>query len=576
MTLKISAIFAFAAAITLAACGGEDTGAADETQPAVDENDVSDTQREAANDPSDIDLAPINEAKLRERIATLSSDEFEGRAPATPGGAKTRQWLADEMRAIGLEPGVDGSFEQNVPLVELTLQKDDSSLTINVEELAYGPEAMYWTKRVQEDVSYADSELVFVGYGVVAPEYGWDDYAGVDVAGKTVVILVNDPGYATENPDLFNGRAMTYYGRWTYKYEEAARQGAAAAIIVHQTEPAAYGWGVVEGSWSGAQLDLERPDGGAGRVALEGWVQESVARNLFTQAGMDFDEAAEAARSNDFTAQPMEGLTSSGVIKNAIRRSESANVVGVIPGAERPDEYILYMAHWDHLGVNPDAEGDQISNGAVDNATGTSGILTIAEAFMNSEPRPERSVMFVAVTAEESGLLGSAYLGEDPIVPFAQIVGGINVDGVLPTPPTNDLMVVGFGASELEDLLNDAAEKRDMYLRADPEPEKGYFYRSDHISLAKKGVPMLYADSGIDLIDGGEDAGQALADDYRTNRYHNAADEYSEDWDLTGMAKTMTILFEVGADMAYSDNWPNWYEGNEFRALRDEQRASAD
>lgn len=571
MTARTISIAALLSAFALAACSGD----ADKASQAGETSSAAETS-EAASETGGPALAAINEADLRERIATLSSDEFEGRAPTTPGGEKTRQWLADEMRAIGLEPGNGDSYEQKVPLVELTLQKDGSSLTVNGEELEYGPEAIYWTKRVQEDVSYTDSDLVFVGYGVVAPEYNWNDYEGVDVAGKTVVILVNDPGYATEDPELFNGRAMTYYGRWTYKYEEAARQGAAAALIVHQTEPAAYGWGVVEGSWSGAQLDLERSDGGASRVALEGWIQESVARNLFAKAGMDFDEAVEAAKTRGFMAQPMGDLKSSGVIRNAIRRSESANVVGVLPGAERPDEYVLYMAHWDHLGVNPDAEGDRISNGAVDNATGTASILTIAEAFVNSEPRPERSVMFAAVTAEESGLLGSAYLAEDPIVPFADIVGGINIDGVLPMPPAKDLVVVGYGASELENLLKKAADRRDMYLRPDPEPEKGYFYRSDHISLAKKGVPMLYADSGVDLVEGGEEAGKAIADDYTANRYHKPSDEYSEDWDLAGMANSMTILFEVGADMAYSDIWPNWYDGNEFRALRDEQRAEAE
>ncbi len=561
-TLAASAMIA---ALALAACGQggdapqsvepEASGTAEETRPG---------------------LAAINEDHLRARIATLSSDAFKGRAPTTTGGEKTRQWLVSQMQEIGLEPGNDDSYEQAVPLVELTLDSAASRLTVDGEELALGSEAVFWTKRVEEDVSFDDSELVFVGYGAVAPEYGWNDYAGVDVRGKTVVMLVNDPGYATEDPDLFNGRAMTYYGRWTYKFEEAARQGAAAALVIHQTAPAAYGWGVVEGSWTGAQLDLERPDGGAGRTALEGWIQEDVARALFAKAGMDFDEAAAAAKTRGFKAVPMGGLKASGVIKNTIRRSQSANVAGVIRGAKRPEEVVLYMAHWDHLGVNPDAEGDQIFNGAVDNATGTASILTIAEAFMASGTPPERSVMFLAVTAEESGLLGSAYFGEAPLAPYANIVGGINIDGVLPMPPARDLMVVGYGASELEDLLKKAADKRDMYLRPDAEPEKGYFYRSDHISLAKKGVPMLYADAGIDLVDGGEEAGRAFADEYTAVRYHKPADEYSEDWELSGMAKSMSVLFEVGAGMAYSDIWPNWYEGNEFRALRDAQRAQAD
>ena len=563
MNFRYSAALAALGAVALVGCGQKTEA------PATNDAETV----EAAGTEAPV-FAPIREAKMHERIATLASDEFEGRAPATPGGAKTREYLIAQMKEIGLEPGNGDSYEQPVPLVELTADTSASMLVVNGETLELGPEAVYWTKRVQEDVAFENSELVFVGYGVVAPEYGWDDYAGVDVTGKTVVILVNDPGYATEDPELFNGRSMTYYGRWTYKFEEAARQGAAAALVVHQTAPAAYGWGVVEGSWSGAQLDLERPDGGAGRVALEGWIQESVARDLFAQANLDFDAMTAAAKERGFTAQPMTGLTASATLKNTIRRSNSANVAGVLPGTEHPDEYVLYMAHWDHNGVGvPDADGDNIWNGAVDNATGTAAILSIAESFAASNVKPKRSIMFIAVTAEESGLLGSAYFGEAPLVPFAQIVGGINIDGMLPAPPSKDLVVVGYGASELEDLLKKAADKRGMYLRPDAEPEKGYFYRSDHISLAKKGVPMLYADAGIDLVDGGEEAGRAIGEDYVANRYHKPSDEYSDDWDLSGMLNSLTILQEVGADMAYTDIWPNWYEGNEFRALRDEQRA---
>jgi Zn-dependent M28 family amino/carboxypeptidase len=566
MNFRSSAALAAFAVFSLAACGGGE----DAAEPASGAAEAVASSEESAA----VELAPISEDGLRARIETLASDEFEGRAPATPGGAKTRAYLIAQMKEIGLEPGNGDSYEQAVPLVELTVVPEASNLSINGEPLTLGSETVYWTKRVEENVAFEDSDMVFVGYGVVAPEYGWNDYEGVDVEGKTVVILVNDPGYATEDPELFNGRSMTYYGRWTYKFEEAARQGAAAALIVHQTAPAAYGWGVVEGSWSGAQLDLERPDGGAGRVALEGWIQESVAVDLFAKAGLDFNEAASAAKEKGFKAAPMEGLTASGTLKNTIRRSESANVAGVLPGTENPDEYVLYMAHWDHNGVGaPDANGDTIWNGAVDNATGTAGILSIAEAFAKSTPKPERSIMFLAVTAEESGLLGSAYFGEDPLVPYEKIVGGVNMDALLPTPPAKDLIVIGSGASELEDLLKTAADKRGMYLRPDAEPQNGYFYRSDHISLAKKGVPMLYADSGIDLAEGGEEAGRAMAADYTDNRYHKPADEYSADWDLSGMMNSMAILMEVGADMAYSDIWPNWYEGNEFRALRDEQMA---
>ncbi len=560
MIYRSSAAFAALIMLSAVACAPKGEAPADASAPAAQSDELK--------------LAPINEADLRARIATLASDEFEGRAPATAGGAKTRAWLVDQMKEIGLKPGNGASYEQPVPLVELKVDPEASSLSINGDALELGSQTVYWTKRVEEDISFTDSDLVFVGYGVVAPEYGWDDYAGVDVTGKTVVMLVNDPGYATEDPELFNGRSMTYYGRWTYKFEEAARQGAAAALIIHQTAPAAYGWGVVEGSWSGAQLDLERPDGGAGRIALEGWVQEAVAQDLFAKAGLDFAELTAAAQERGFTAIPMSGLKASGTLKNTIRRSNSANVAGILPGTDHPDEYVLYMAHWDHNGVGaPDENGDTIWNGAVDNATGTAGIISIAESFMKSTPKPKRSIMFVAVTAEESGLLGSAYFGEDPLVPFAQIVGGVNIDAILPAPPSKDLIVVGYGASQLEDLLKQAADKRDMYLRPDAEPEKGYFYRSDHISLAKKGVPMLYADAGIDYVDGGEEAGRAFGEDYTLNRYHKPADEYSPDWDMRGMMNTLEILEEVGAAMAYSDDWPNWYEGNEFRALRDAQRA---
>ena len=548
----------------LAACGQEAGDA-----PSQSATPVADQATEAVAEQVE---AGVRADSLRRRIAELSDDAFQGRAPATGGGERTREYLIAEMQKIGLAPGNGDSYEQAVPLVAITLDPARSDFSIDGETLEYGPSAMYWTKRVENHVELAESELVFVGYGVVAPEYGWNDYEGLDVAGKTVVMLVNDPGFATEDPNLFNGRAMTYYGRWTYKYEEAARQGAAGAIVIHQTAPAAYGWGVVEGSWSGPQLDLKRPDGGAGRVALEGWIQEAVARDLFAKAGLDFDAVTERAKSADFEPLPLGGLKASGKITNQIQESESANVAGVLPGAVRPDEYVLYMAHWDHLGVTFGGE-DTISNGAVDNATGTAGILSIAERFAANETPPERSLMFVAVTAEESGLLGSAYFGEDPLVPFRDIVGGLNIDALMPTPSTKDIVVIGYGASELEDSLKAVAEANGMYLRPDAQPEHGYFYRSDHISLAKKGVPMLYADNGIDFVEGGEDAGKAMEADYRANRYHKPADEYWESWDLTGMTELLDILYEVGADMAYSDHWPNWYEGNEFRALRDAQRA---
>ncbi|HNR78415.1 MAG TPA: M28 family metallopeptidase, partial [Parvularculaceae bacterium] len=383
--------------------------------------------------------------------------------------------------------------------------------------ISYGDEAVWFTKRVAPEVAFDDSDMVFVGYGVIAPEYQWNDYEGLDVRGKTVIILVNDPGYATQDPALFTGNAMTYYGRWTYKYEEAARQGAAAALIIHDTAPAAYGWNVVEGSNTGPQIDLKRNDDGMSRVMLEGWIQKDVASELLSAAGLDLDAEMEAAKTRGFKAVPMGELKASAKIVQTIKRSNDANVIGVLKGAEAPDEYVLYMAHWDHLGANPAAEGeDHIYNGAVDNATGTAAILEIAEKFA-AGPRPRRSIVFAAVTAEESGLLGSAYMAENPPVPLKQIAGGINIDGVLPIGPTKDIIVVGYGASELQDILDAVAKENGRYLRPDAEPEKGYFYRSDHINFAKKGVPMLYADAGIDLVRGGEEVGRAAGADYTAN-----------------------------------------------------------
>jgi len=560
-------VVASAGLLAVAACDG--SGSA----PAVDAG-VLDAVGAAA--PIAAGSAEITAEDLKRHIRTLSSDAFEGRAPTTPGGEKTRNYIAAEYRRLGLEP-IGASWFHDVPMVESTLDPAASFLRIDIKgsarDLAYKKEAVFGTKRAAPKVSFAGSDMVFVGYGVVAPEHQWNDYQGVDVKGKTVVILVNDPGFLTNDETLFGGKAMTYYGRWTYKFEEAARQGAAGALIVHDTVPAAYGWNVVEGSWSGPQIDLQRADNGASRAALEGWITKEIAASLLSAAGLDLDTLTAAANKRGFRAVPMTGLKASAKITQSIKRSKDANVIGVLKGAEAPDEFVLYMGHWDHLGVDPTQEGDdKIFNGAVDNATGIAGILEIAEKFA-SGPRPRRSIMIVAVTAEESGLLGSAYLAEKPPAPLKNIVGGVNIDGVLPAPAAKDIIVVGYGASDLEDILKKHAEPAGKYIRPDPESEKGYFYRSDHISLAKKGVPMLYADAGSDLVDGGEAAGKAFGDDYTANRYHQPSDEFDESWDLSGMATSMEILYAVGAEIAASDAWPNWRDGNEFRAIRDASRA---
>ncbi|WP_026942135.1 M28 family metallopeptidase [Hellea balneolensis] len=514
-------------------------------------------------------------ADIGRRIERLASDEFEGRAPGTPGGQAASQYIADEMKAAGLAPmGDNGTYFQPVELTE-TEVLPTSSMSINKDgetlmKADQTTNAVYWTKRLAASQTIENSDVVFVGYGVVAPEYGWNDYAGLDVKGKTVVMLVNDPGFATKDETLFKGNAMTYYGRWTYKYEEAGRQGAAAAIVIHETEPASYGWDVVSGSWTGAQYDLVRPDGGASRTILEGWWHKDTAEKLFGAAGLDYATLKSDSVKKGFKPVPMEGLTLNATINQNVKTVESRNVAGGIKGTTYPDEYVLYMAHWDHLGKNENLPGDdKIYNGAVDNATGTASIIEIGEAFVQ-QGAPERSALFVAVTAEESGLLGSAYYAEDPIVPLEKTVAGINIDAILPLGKTKDMKVIGFGASELEDRLKDVLEPRDMYIVPDDKPEAGYYYRSDHISLAKKGVPMLYSDPGNDHVTNGLTYGEDFGKEYTKERYHKPGDEYDNSWDLSGIEQSTEILFELGYGIANSSDWPNWYEGTEFRALRDE------
>ena len=526
-------------------------------------------------------LADISEADLRRRIETLSDDAMEGRAPSTPGGQRASQYIADEMAAAGLAPmGDDGTYFQTVELTAASVLPDSSFTISNGDDvLVAGDQStnlVAWTKRTDAQVSVTDSELVFVGYGIVAPEYGWNDYDGLDVEGKTVVMLVNDPGFATQDETVFKGNAMTYYGRWTYKFEEAGRQGADAAIVIHQTAPASYGWDVVSGSWTGEQYDLVRPDGGASRTAIESWVHEDQAREMFAAAELDFDALTTAAATPDATPVAMGDLTFTALLNQTVATTESRNVAGGIVGTTRPDEYVLYMAHWDHLGMNPDAAPgeDAIYNGAVDNATGTAAIIEIGEAFAETGA-PDRSAIFVAVTAEESGLLGSAYYAERPLVPLENTVAGINIDAILPVGVTTDVKVVGFGASELEDRLGGILAPRDMTIVPDPTPEAGYYYRSDHISLAKKGVPMLYADAGDTHAVKGREYGETFGKDYTADRYHKPADEYDSSWDLSGIAQMTEILFELGYSIADSEDWPNWYDGTEFRALRDDQRADA-
>jgi Zn-dependent M28 family amino/carboxypeptidase len=519
---------------------------------------------------------PIEVSVYRKHVAALASDEFEGRKPGTAGETRTLEYLEGEFRKLGLEPGNGASFLQQVPMVEIAAAPDASlgfTTGNDVVSLKFRDDMVIWTKRVKDTESLAASPLVFVGYGVSAPEFGWDDYAGIDMRGKTAVILVNDPGFITKDESLFRGRAMTYYGRWTYKYEEAARRGAAAAIIVHQTEPASYGWGTVVNSWSTPQLDQETADGNAGRVAVEGWITEAAAEKLFAANGKRFQDAVQRANQRGFRAEPLSS-TASASLRNTIRRAKSYNVVARLPGTTRPSEAIVYMAHWDHLGRLPDCSGDCVFNGAVDNATGTAGLLALADAFVRAPRKPGRSILFLAVTLEESGLLGSAYYVDNPVLPLASTVAAINMDAMHFGGPTRDVTVIGFGASELERYLASAAKKQGRVLSPDPTPEIGSFFRSDHFNFAKRGVPALYIKGGIDDRERGVEWRRKYLAEFTTKNYHQVGDNYSQDADLRAGVNDLDLLYAVGTQLAKEKTFPNWNADSEFRAARDRARAS--
>jgi len=529
------------------------------------------------------EVAPgtISEATMKDVTRTLASDAFEGRAPGSAGEEKTIAFLTERFKAAGLQPGNNGSWVQEVPLVEIT-GKDFAPLTVTGAKaggslsFAYGKDWVGATYREQARTTLEDSELVFVGYGINAPEKGWNDYAGLDVKGKTVVILVNDPDWqtaGTEGP--FNGKAMTYYGRWTYKYEEAARQGAAGALIVHQTEPAAYGWNVVESSWSGPQAYAQRGPNAAPLTEMNGWITQDAARAILKAAGQNLDTLTRQAQAKGFKGVPL-GLKLTTSFASDVRSFMSHNVIGILPGTAKPDEYVLHTAHWDHLGrCTPAPDGDDICNGAIDNATGTAALVALAEANVKAGA-PRRTLVFLAVTAEESGLLGAQYYAQNPVFPLSQTVGGVNMDALQMAGPAKDVTVVGLGKSELDRFLETALKADGRTITPDAKPEAGYYYRSDHFALAKLGVPMLYVDGGQDLVNGGRAAGEAVARDYTENRYHGPKDEFDESWDWSGVMADLQLYYRLGRMMAMSASWPNWVDGDEFRGIRDASCAASD
>ena len=513
----------------------------------------------------------ISAETLLAATRTLASDEFEGRAPGSEGERKTVEYLTEQFSALGLTPGnPDGTWVQDVPLVGIT-PLPGRGLTVSgrggARTLEPGTDYVAWTKHVIDVVEVQDAEFVFVGYGARAPEYDWDDFGDVDVRGRILLFLVNDPPL----DDAFGGPAMTYYGRWTYKHEIAAEVGAAGSLVIHETETAGYPWEVVGSAPYGESFDLVADDDNLGRAAFEGWVRRAAAETLFEMAGRDFEAAKRQAARRGFRPIPL-GVTGALEIRNALRRIDSQNVAAKLEGSAAPDELVLYVAHWDHLGVDPTLSGDRIFNGAADNATGTAGLIEIARAFTAAPDPPRRSVLFLAVTAEEQGLLGSRHYGENPLYPAAQTVAALNMDVLNQWGRTRDLTIVGMGQSELDAVAAEVAVSLGRTLAPDPEPEKGFYYRSDHFSFARAGIPAFYADPGVDYLDKPAGYGLEKRAEYTANDYHKVSDEVRPDWDLSGAVEDLIFLHRMGARLAAGDAWPAWSATSEFRAVREAQR----
>jgi Zn-dependent M28 family amino/carboxypeptidase len=524
-------------------------------------------------------MPQFESTRMLEHIKVLSSDEFEGRAPGSKGEELTVKYLEDQFKQMGLRPGnTDGTFIQDLPLVGITAT-NTRPLTITgggkTTTFQWRDDVVAWTRRVADTASIENSELIFAGYGVNAPEFSWNDFKDVDVKGKTIIVLVNDPQVPDPSDPskldaaLFNGRAMTYYGRWTYKFEEGARRGAAGILIVHETEPAGYPFSVVQGNLR-ERFDLVTPDKNMGRASIEGWLSLDATKKLLALAGQDFNALKKQALTRDFRPVPLKLQASLG-IRNSMRTIQSKNVLARLEGADAQlrDEYVIYTAHWDHLGAGEAVKGDKIYNGALDNASGVATVLEIARGFTMVMPRPKRSILFLMVGAEEQGLLGSQHYAEQPVYPLAKTLANINFDGINQWGRTKDITVIGMGASDLDDYLRDAAAKQERTLRPDPESEKGFYYRSDHFNFAKQGVPALDPDAGIDYVGKEAGYGQKKRDEYTKNDYHQPSDEVKPDWDLSGAVDDNQLFFVVGYRVANADKLPEWKTGNEFKAKRD-------
>ena len=513
-------------------------------------------------------------------IKVLSSDEYEGRAPGTKGEELSVKYIQDQFKQLNLKPGnPDGTYVQKVPLVGI-LGKEAKPLTFTKgpqkQTLKWADDVVAWTKHVADGASINNTDVVFAGYGVEAPEYNWNDSKDLDVKGKTIIVLVNDPAVpdpsnaARLDPNVFKGDAMTYYGRWTYKFEEGARKGAAAVLIVHEEKPAGYPFKVVQGNLN-EKFDLVTPDKNMSRVNIEGWITTDAARKILALGGQDFETLKKQARTREFKPVPL-GLKASMAVKNTLRTIDSQNVVAKLEGSDPKlkDEYVVYSAHWDHLGIGTPINGDNIYNGALDNASGVATVLEIARAYTTVQPQPKRSILFLMVTAEEQGLLGSQYYSISPLYPLNKTLANINIDGVNQWGRTKDITVIGMGASDLDDYLKAAADEQGRVLRSDPEPEKGFYYRSDHFNFAKQGVPALDPDAGIDFVGKPPDYGKNKRDEYTEKDYHSPSDEVKPDWDLSGAVDDAQLFFAVGYRVANADTFPGWKPGNEFKAKREE------
>jgi len=521
----------------------------------------------------------ISAPSILARTKILASDEFEGRAPGSPGEEKTVSYLAGEFKKLGLEPGnPDGSYIQAVPLVGIT---SHPTLTFDIagKPMPMTPinDFVAPTSRVTPHIAVQNSEVVFVGYGVVAPEYNWDDYKGVDVRGKTVVMLINDPPVVDPktgelDPKVFGGKAMTYYGRWMYKYEIAAQKGAIACLIVHETGPAAYPFAVIIGSQSRENFEIRTPNGNADHIAMQGWLTYDAAKRFFAATGHDYEALKKTAAQRDFHPVDL-GAKASFTIDSELRNVDSRNVIAKLPGSDPAlrNEYVIYTAHWDHLGRDPRLKGDQIYNGAADNAAGTAVLLELAQAYaaLPADQRPKRTLLFLSVTAEEKGLLGSRFYAQNPLYPLTKTLANINMDGANQFGPTSDMATIGFGASTIDDIGTAVAAEQGRTMGPDPHPERGSYYRSDHFEFAKVGVPSYYPKSGKLFIGKPADYGEKLIDDYIATKYHKVTDEVQPDWTFEGAAQDTVFLYEVGRRIADGTTWPEWKPGNEFKARRD-------